>query len=409
MSPAPRLNRRSLLGLAGSATLGLVAGCTTDRPPTLQPWQQRLRSATPDRPRRIGILGDSISFGGGAPPGAGSSLPKYRWCYPGQLRETLATAYGSGGTGWVLMNHALWPLTASNRGWDPRVRVVGPVIKVAAGPFKRSCFGIPDGGRRPRSYVEFTATGRIFSTLVLGQRGGRSRQLVSVDGGRAIALANMATGGPAPEIAPRPKTVPGQLWTDIPTGSPGQHTLRIWGDGGRCDLVAVCASTGSAPYVVDNVSISGESLLTFLGPDDPALEPRFGLPDVATFALDLLVVELGANDYNAGRPLADVERELRLLLDRQRATGGDAALTFPPLSSPSLQPAGGPSYADYVARYASVAASTSTPFLDLSHLWGSTFAEADAVWPQKYADHAIHPSDSGAADIAARFRSFLAL
>ncbi|WP_375423970.1 SGNH/GDSL hydrolase family protein [uncultured Friedmanniella sp.] len=397
LPPPSRLTRRALLGAAGAVAVGSLLGCDGPSAPAPASWQQRLRTATPGSPRRIAFLGDSISFGGGPPPGSGSSLPKYRWCYPGQLRAALDTTYGAAGTGWVLMNHALWPVTAANRGWEPRVRVVGRVTKEAAGPFKRACFGIPAGGRRPRSYVEFTAAGSRFTTLVRGQPGGRSRQLVSVDGGALHSLANVAA--PAP----------GLLRSDIPTGSAGRHTIRVWGDVGRCDLVAVSASTGEGLYLVDNVSSSGESLLTFLGPADPALEPLFGLPYVARFAFDLLVVELGTNDYNAGRPLEEVEPEVRLLLDRQRATGGDVVLTFPPVSAPSLHPAGGPTYAEYVDRYAAIASATGTPFLDLSHLWGATFAEADAVRPQKYADHAIHPSDSGAADIAARVRSFLEL
>ena len=292
------------------------------------------------------------------------------------------------------MNQALWPLTADNAGWDPRLVVTGRIGKPRAGPFGHACFRIPPGGRSPSSYVEFTAAGSTFSTLVLAEPSGR--HLVSVDG--------------APPVSARGVRVGPHLVTDISTGSDGPHTIRIWGTGDSVDLVAVRASTGAGRLVINTVAISGESLSTFLGGDPAKASAYAGLPFLDTFGFDLLVVALGTNDYNAGTPLDTVRAALTAIVDRQRATDGDVVLSFPPISAPRLYPGPpAPTYADYEQLYAGVAAELGVPFLDLTRLWGPDFAAADAVQPQKYADHAIHPSDNGAHDIAERFRAIFAL
>ena len=188
----PLLTRRSLLG-ASLAGL-LTAGCSrTDSAPARE-LQHRLEAGDATRPREIGVLGDSIAFGGGA---FGSTPPKYLDSFVGRLRSAVATTHGDAGTGWVFLNQALWPVAAANAGWDPRLRVVGDVTKPSSGLFRRTCARIPASrGRRPSSYVEFRAEGTTFSTLVLGQASGRSRQLVSVDGGpRSPCATSGAVGG----------------------------------------------------------------------------------------------------------------------------------------------------------------------------------------------------------------------
>ena len=292
------------------------------------------------------------------------------------------------------MNHALWPPTTDNAGWDPRIMVNGRIGKPSAGLFGHACFRIPPGGRSPASYVEFTAAGSTFSTLVLAQPSGR--HLVSVDGAPPVRARGVRTGP--------------HLVADIPTGSDGPHTLRIWGTGDSVDLVAVRASTGAGRLSINTVAVSGESLSTFLGGDPPKGTAYAGLPFIDTFGFDLLVVALGTNDYNTGTPLDEVRRHLTAIVARQRATGGDVALFFPPISAPRLYPGPpAPTYTDYEQLFATVAADVGVPFLDLTHLWGPTFEAADAVQPPKYADHAIHPSDNGAHDIAEQFRAFFAL
>ncbi|SDT15014.1 GDSL-like Lipase/Acylhydrolase family protein [Friedmanniella luteola] len=403
--PAPplRLDRRRLLGWGGALAAAGLVGCTAGPPAEPAPWQQRLRTATPGRPRRIAVLGDSVAFG------SGSSSPKPLHSFVGVLRADLDRTYGAGGTGWLLLNQQQWPVTPQNRGWDPRLVVHGPVTKVAAGLFRRTCAALPDGGTDgARAHVELTAEGRTLTTLVLAQPGGRSQQLVSVDGGEPVALRNVVGGGPAPDVQPRGGRVPGHLVSEVDLGSPGTHTVRVWARGGPVHLVALGTTTGTAPYVVDGLAVAGESLETFLGPDDPARESFFGLPFVDTLAPDLLLVELGANDYNAGRPLDAVEADLRRLVARQQATGGDVALCFPPVSSPTLHRAGTPTYTDYTDRWSAVAADVDVGFCDLSRVWGDTFEEASAQQPPRYAD-LLHPSDAGAADLGTRVRAFLGL
>jgi lysophospholipase L1-like esterase len=405
------LTRRKVLGLGLGATIASAGvACSSPAPPPVLAWQRRLTTGTQADPTRIAFLGDSITFGGGG-PGSGNSAPKYRWCYPGRLRELLRPVYGDAGTGWVLLNHTLWPVSPLNRGWDPRLTLVGAIRKIPAGPFKLSCARIPPSGGRPTAAVEFTATGSSVSTLVLGKPNGSSRQLVSVDGQDPVRARNVSEGGPAPDLESRAGTDPHHVWTDVPLGSAGSHSVRIWAEGDSCELVAVRMGTGSGLIDLDVLAVSGQSLNSFLGPgNDDTSTSRYGLSFVDTFATDLLVIALGTNDYNEGRSLAAVRTMLQTLIGRQRATGGDVALTFPPISSPSLYPGGGaPSYTDYERLYADVGTELDVPLLDLTHLWGSDFAASDALRPQKYADHAIHPSDDGAYDLAVAWRNFLGL
>ena len=150
--------------------------------------------------------------------------------------------------------------------------------------------------------------------------------------------------------------------------------------------------------------------MTFCGPGaDDETAGSTGLPFLDTLRFDVLVLELGANDYNAGSPLDTTQGYLEQVIHRQRAGGGDVALLFPPISSPRLYPGGGaPTYDEYAARFAEVATRERCLFIDLTHLWGRTFDESDALRPPRYADE-IHPSDAGAVDIAGRCQVALAL
>ena len=411
---AGRLTRREaiVLGL-GVAVGALATGCSEPEAPAQPEWQRRLTTGTQHDPVRISFLGDSITFGGGA-AGSGNSAPKPRSCYPGQLRELLRPVYGDAGTGWVLMNQALWPVTATNHGWDPRLTFAGPIGKTAAGPFKLACAEIPPSKPStgaPAAYLEFVASGSVVSTLALAKAGGNSRQLITVDGAPPVRARNVRDGGPVPDLESRPGTNPNHLQTDLALDSDGEHRVRVWAEGDSCELVAVRMGTGSGLVDLDVLAVSGQSLNSFAGAgNDDERTGRFGLPFVDTFAADLLVIALGTNDYNEGRALAEVRALLGTLIDRQRATDGDVALTFPPISSPQLYPGdGAPSYTDYEQLYADIAAEKAVPFLDLTHLWGADFAESDSRQPQKYADHAIHPSDDGAHDIALAWKDFLGL
>ncbi len=405
------LSRRQLLAVGGGVTAGLLAGCTDLTETPLPDWQRRLTTATDGAPKSIAFLGDSITFGAGAVPN-GNSAPKFRWCYPGQLRAMLEPSYGNAGTGWILMNHDLWPITLDNQDWEPRITVTGRITKPMAGPFGRSCFTIPKtAGKKPSSYVEFTADGTIFSTLVLAKPAGRSQQMVSIDGGPPQVLTNSLAGGSTPDVSARRGPHPDQVLTDLIMGSDGPHTLRIWARGDAVDLVAVRARTGTGRFIIDTPAISGMSLQSFLRADQAAGDTRTnGLAYLDTFDFDLLIIALGTNDYNAGRSIDDVRLDLKSVVERQRSTGGDVALLFPPISSPTLYPgAPAPTYVDYEQLYATLATELDVPFLDLTHLWGSTFDEANAVLPPRYADGVIHPSDGGASDMATRCRTFLAL
>ncbi len=312
----------------------------------------------------------------------------------------------------MFLDQALWPTTALNRGWDPRLSVVGEVVKVDRGLFRRTCARIPavGSGHEPSAYVELTAEGPVFSVLALAGPAGTGYPLVSVDGGDPLRLSGGPQDARAPDVAPRPGLHPGHVVTDVETGGTGTHTVRVWARGGAVDLVALRASTATGRLVVTSAAVSGESLATFCGPGaDDERGGAYGLALLDSLRADLLLVELGANDYNAARPLAPVRDDLVAVIERQRARGGDVALMFPPISSPTLHQGGdAPTYEEYASMFGEVAAEQQVPFLDLTHLWGATFAESQALRPARYAD-GIHPSDTGAADIAERCRAFLGL
>lgn len=397
--------------LALGATAALAGACGRRPPvpstPSAAPWQARLQDGTDAAPREIGFLGDSIAFGGGQ---WGSSAPKWENSFVGRLRSLLTPSLGDGGSGWIFLNQALWPETGSNAGWDPRLVVRGPVTKPARGLFRRTCARLPPrSGSAAEASVELSAPGDTFSLLTLADEGSAGRVAVSVDGGGPVHVGpGRQTSTTAARV--RPGTHPGHIVTDVALGSGGQHRCRVWAEDGPVDLVAVRAGTGAGRVVITSAAVSGESLATFCGPGaDDEQGGTSGPAFLDSLRFDLLVVELGANDYNAGRPLGPTRELLLRVVDRQRSTGGDVVLMFPPISTPRLYPgAGAPTYEEYAAMLAGAAADRGVPFLDLTHLWGATFDEGQALRPARYAD-GIHPSDAGAADIANRCAHFLGL
>lgn len=377
-------------------------------------WQTAL-IGTNSTPAKIGFLGDSITFGAGK---YGNSAPKYRNSYPGQLRTALAATYGDAGTGWVLFNNDLIPLvtdsasTAYNVGWDDRVSVVGGVVETSAGLHGRSCWSIPDSGSATTAsaYVQVTAKGNKFTLLSFPKTSGTSQGVIQVDNGTPVTIRNVQTGGPTPGVERLSYTPAWHVVTDITIPDDGNnHTIKMWGLGDTLDVSSWRVRTGKGAVEISNLGISGMGMGTMLTNDTTT--GKRGQALIPTFNVDHLVIAIGANDYNGAVPLTTAETRLRTIIGWQRAAKGTDSVSayFPPISSPTLYP-GAPAatYADYGAMFARVCDELGVPFLDLTYLWGATFDQSNAVTPRKYAD-TLHPTDSGSADIAARFRSFFAL
>lgn len=343
--------------------------------------------------QHIAVLGDSIAFGAAA---TGATPPKWLNSWPGKLRQMLDTTYGQFGTGVVIANSVL----PGNPSWDPRWGFGGSVALTSWGFHKASVFTIAAGAA---NYVEFTTSASSFRTWVLAGTAGVVN--VSIDGGATIVCRNVATGGTSPDIERDTTTRPDHIVTTIPAGTAGPHTIRIWGNGGDVNLLAVEGRTGAGGVELSNPSISGKSLTSLFGGsgNNDETTGRYGLPLVDTLRASLLIVALGANDWQGSATIANVKTWLNTLITRQQPNGG-TMLYLPPIPSSSLQPGGSPTWADYQAAFVDVAATRGVPFLDNTFLYGPDYASGNAAG--KYAD-TIHPSDSGAADIAASVRSFL--
>lgn len=349
---------------------------------------------TIESPRQhIAVVGDSIAFGAAS---TGATPPKWLNSWPGKLRQLLDASYGAYGTGLVIANAVL----PANPTWDPRWTYVGSVSLTAWGFHKASVFTIAAG---PSNYVEFTTTANIFRTWVLAGTAGVVN--VSIDGGATIICRNVASGGTTPDIERDLTTRADHIVTTIPAGAPGTHTIRVWGNGGDVNLLGVEGRTGGSGYNISNPSVSGKSLTSLFGGsgNNDETTGRYGLPLIDTLRANLLIIALAANDWQGSATISNVKSWLNTLITRQAANGG-SMLYLPPIPSSVLQPAGAPTWADYQAAFAAVAATRGVPFLDNTFLYGPDYATGNAAG--KYAD-TIHPSDSGAADIAASVRAFL--
>ena len=362
---------------AGNRYAGRIAASAPAAPAT------RLQSGSNAAPTSLAILGDSIGFGAAQ---FGNTPPKYLNSWPGQLRTALNPTYGTAGSGVVLFNQDLWPVTtgaAGNAGWEPRMTVTGTITEPALGFHGHGAFAVPAGGS---TFVELALTCTQFKLYLTSSATVR----YAIDGGAE-------------------QTATGTVLT-IPAGPLALHTLRFWGDTAAVTCWAWKGSRGDGRIFVDNLSISGRSLGTFLS----STPGRDGLAFLDTLDPDVVLIALGTNDYNSAVPLATAQANLATIISRVQANGGVALAMFPPQSSPTLYPGGSAAtYTQYANGFSATCSTAGIGYLNLQKLWGGAASTEQAIYDAgnaagNYAD-TIHPSDSGAADIAAAVKTFLGI
>lgn len=373
-------------------------------PSALDTWKS-IRSDTlaGSRQAHVSIVGDSIAFGAAS---NGASTPKYENCWPGQLRTLVDARFGSAGTGIVLADENL----ISNPTWDDRWAWNGGVVNQGFGLFRQSCFRL-DGASS--QYVEFTAVCDEFEVMVLNDTAGFAT--VSVDGGATQTIRNITGGSPA-DLEPEAGNHPKIMVTKIPAGSVGSHTLRIYPPSSSSSHdTFLCWADGrinvNKRFRISNLSNNGESLSTLgaTGVNNDETNGLYGLPHLDTANADLQIIGLGINDWQGAMSVSSLKSALVTLIERQRSSGtasgggnhanGDAMLLWNPQPNVTvLQPGGGPTWQQYRDAFYEVADEQNCALLDLGMTWGGFDAANTAGY---FADN-IHPSDTGAALIAAK-------
>lgn len=100
--------------------------------------------------------------------------------------------------------------------------------------------------------------------------------------------------------------------------------------------------------------------------------------DFASLSPDLVVIQLGINDFRANAAPEDYRASMATLIDAAIAAGADVVLVV------SFHPSGAQTYlwSDYVARVYSLADEYHLPVVDLTHRYGSHAAGIAAGWVQ---------------------------
>lgn len=339
--------------------------------------------ATNLAPYRLTGIGSSSYFGGGT---TGNTAPKYSSSILGRLRASLAGTYGDAGSGLILAN----PAFRTNPTWDDRLGFGGSVSDVAAGWFDAACWEMADGAA---NYVTMTAVASAFTLHRIGTGAGVVK--ASIDGGSATVLSNTPNAGSGAA----------KLLTDtISAGSLASHTIKVWGEGGTVRLFGIESLTGTGRIIVDAGAISGKSMGQFVALTDET-NGTYGLPMVDDRRGWVVLINLGANDWQSDTLLSLTTARLQTLCARVRAYGGIPVLHVQPIPSSSLQP-GATTWEQHRAAMVAAAAAVSVRVIDHTYLWGATYEAGQAAG--MYAD-TIHPSDAGAISLAAALRSTLGL
>lgn len=347
------------------------------------------------RQGHVAILGDSI-------PGTGAPLssPKYKFNWPGRLRQMLDHEFGPGGTGVVICD---WDIKATPA-YDDRF-AYGATVNAGYGFFRHGALQVSAG-----SYIDFTATTNEFLVYNIGSSGGLVT--ASVDGTVKGTINNTGLGGVLPSLTREAGTHANQVVTKVPSGALGAHTLRVVPPAGGFATFFGFEGRITTPGTirVSNPSISGESLaslFSWAGNNDET-NGMFGLPMIDVLKADLLIIALGINDWNIRRPIAELKADLGTLISRQMASGatkagGDVLLVWNPQPDLINLPAGtsaGPTWQQYRDAYYEIADTYNVPLLDMGDRW-KDYTTGNAIG--MFGD-GIHPSDAGSYDIAPAVR-----
>ncbi len=338
----------------------------------------------------------------------GSSSPKWLNSWPGRLRTALAATFGDAGTGYVPCSATVHTTPA----YDPRWGFGGTVSDVSAGWHKAAAYRVAGG---VSNYVEFTPTAPVAEFWVHTLLGSSGYGWVSVDGVTVGSLRNQ-TGGTAPTLEREAGYHAGQCMTRVPAGALGTHTLRVWGDS-TLTLLGVEGRNPGGGWIVDNPSMNGKSLSSLGvngdGNDDEA-GGTYGLPmldSLCAMGPGPVLIGLSTNEWQGTDTAATLQTRIGTAVARIAAAGREPVVYVQPQPSVSLQ-GGTMTYTDLVTAAHAAADAARVRCLDQWRLWAPTLTDEAAIYSAgqgagMYAD-TIHPSDTGAASIAAAVRTWLA-
>lgn len=183
----------------------------------------------------------------------------------------------------------------------------------------------------------------------------------------------------------------------VPAGSLGTHVLHLnWVSGTVFFLGVEAVNTAVGSVNVINGGYSGSTAVVW---NNSSLAWR-AVPAVVTLAPDLILLDLGINDWNTGtgESIASFTSNMQALITAWKPTS-DIVLVTPAPSS--IIGTGVPPLAtqeQYVSAMYALASANSLPIIDNFNRWGSF--ELKSPSPYNFYGNAIHPSGNGYSDFA---------
>lgn len=338
------------------------------KPTNTRAWRRATARALSGGNARINCFGPSTVAGYYAGVGRSESA-----AWPAQLRRLLNWRFGTdGGTGVIYFHEP-----------DPRVSAPGWNLKEPYGPYGASCFSQAGAGA-PLTFGPVIATG--FRVTYLAGPGAGHFRLVSDDPGRIpLDVDCNAASWQVRTVA-------------TPAGNYGSHKLSVsWASGGPVFIVGVegyvgpTSSWAPAGITVTNTGKGSTVIANLLGTGQDWTGSSLGAAVDANPA-DLSIVAYVENSPGYQTP-EQMKTDMRVLLDRIRATGSDLLLVTsidwqgesPTMKAPQEL---------YNAAVYELADEYDVPLFDLALRWGRW---EDSWW--YYSDN-IHPLPVGYADIA---------
>lgn len=179
----------------------------------------------------------------------------------------------------------------------------------------------------------------------------------------------------------------------IAAGSLGHHTIALnWVSGGNVRVIGVDSyNSAIGTVIVTNAGISAATSGTW----NVTTSPWSPLPALATLAPDLIILDLGINDWSTAVPVATYTANMQALIAAWKVNS-DIILVTPAPSAISTKPLA--TQKQYVAAMYALAAANNLPIVDNFTRWGSYELKNPA--PYLFYGNTVHPNATGYSDAA---------
>lgn len=287
---------------------------------TLPKWRAAMaRAAGGGVSARLGVSGDSIAWGAGS----GGLFLLSSW--PGRLQRMFNSQFGPSGTGMMPLWHALGTSGLGDNNWIFRFN--GSVSNVAGGVYGPGAKRVTKTGTT--SWIEFGPIVCDTIRVYCASEGGVGRAVIDGTTAGIFRTNTASTGETYPMLA---GYASGLAVTDIPMGSVGKHTLRIYPELGTDSMtvVGIEAINSEAPGVrVSNVALSSQTTQQLVV-DDATLGKTGMSVGIDAIRSDLLILPWGVNDWQQHYTVASFKSRMLTAINRQRtstpvANGGTTA------------------------------------------------------------------------------------